>query len=63
MGHERRRPLKVGAFIPIVETEMDGGSPRWADVLAMVRAAEAAGFDSVWLAQPGTAGQDGGYCR
>ena len=49
MGHERRRPLKVGAFIPIVETEMDGGSPRWADVLAMVRAAEAAGFDSVWI--------------
>ncbi len=43
------RPLKVGAFIPIVETEMDGGSARGADVLAMARAAEAAGFDSVWI--------------
>ncbi|MFM9106264.1 MAG: LLM class flavin-dependent oxidoreductase [Chloroflexota bacterium] len=43
------RPLKVGAFIPIVETEMDGGSPRGRDILAMARAAEEAGFDSVWV--------------
>ena len=44
-----RRPLKVGAFIPIVERQMDGGMARWRDVLAMARAAEDAGFDSVWL--------------
>lgn len=43
------RPLKVGAFIPIVETEMDGGSPRGKDVLAMARAVEDAGFDSLWI--------------
>jgi alkanesulfonate monooxygenase SsuD/methylene tetrahydromethanopterin reductase-like flavin-dependent oxidoreductase (luciferase family) len=46
---KRKRPLKVGAFIPIVEREMDGGTARGADVLAMARAAEAAGFDSVWI--------------
>jgi alkanesulfonate monooxygenase SsuD/methylene tetrahydromethanopterin reductase-like flavin-dependent oxidoreductase (luciferase family) len=45
----RRRPLKVGAFIPIVEGEMDGGTARAADVLAMARTAEAVGFDSVWI--------------
>lgn len=45
----RRRPLKVGAFIPLVEGEMDGGTPRGADALAMARAAEAVGFDSIWI--------------
>jgi alkanesulfonate monooxygenase SsuD/methylene tetrahydromethanopterin reductase-like flavin-dependent oxidoreductase (luciferase family) len=45
----RRRPLKVGAFLPPVEGEMDGASPRGADVLAMARMAEAVGFDAVWL--------------
>lgn len=49
MDGARKRPLKVGAFIPVVEGEMDGGSPRGADVLAMARMAEAAGFDSVWI--------------
>ncbi len=49
MTTERKRPLKVGAFIPIVEGEMDGGSARGADVLAMARMAEAVGFDSVWI--------------
>jgi len=43
------RPLKVGAFIPVVKREMDGDSPRGADVLAMARIAEAVGFDSVWV--------------
>ncbi len=43
------RPLKVGAFIPVVEREMDGGTARGADVLAMARMAEAVGFDSVWV--------------
>jgi alkanesulfonate monooxygenase SsuD/methylene tetrahydromethanopterin reductase-like flavin-dependent oxidoreductase (luciferase family) len=49
MTRHPNRPLKVGAFIPIVETEMDGGSARGADVLAMARMAEAVGFDSVWI--------------
>ncbi|HEU5431531.1 MAG TPA: LLM class flavin-dependent oxidoreductase [Thermomicrobiales bacterium] len=49
MATHPNRPLKVGAFIPIVETEMDGDSPRGADVLAMARMAEAVGFDSVWI--------------
>ena len=49
MSRTGRRPLAVGAFIPIVEREMDGDSPRGGDVLAMARAAEAVGFDSVWI--------------
>ena len=49
MDWTRNRPLKVGAFIPIVEREMDGGTARGADVLAMARASEEAGFDSVWI--------------
>ena len=49
MDGARTRPLKVGAFIPVVEGEMDGGSPRGADILAMARMAEAVGFDSVWI--------------
>ena len=49
MGENSTRPLKIGAFIPVVEREMDGGTARGADVLAMARAAEAVGFDSVWV--------------
>jgi alkanesulfonate monooxygenase SsuD/methylene tetrahydromethanopterin reductase-like flavin-dependent oxidoreductase (luciferase family) len=49
MEETGKRPLKVGAFIPVVEREMDGGTARGADVLAMARAAEAVGFDSVWV--------------
>lgn len=43
------RPCKVGFFLPIVEGQMDGVTPRWADVVAMARRAEAVGFDSVWI--------------
>lgn len=39
----------LGLNIPYVEGSMDGASPRWADILAMARAAEAAGFDAVWV--------------
>ena len=49
MGRVGGRPLKVGACIPIIEGEMDGGTARGADILAMARAAEAVGFDSVWI--------------
>lgn len=44
-----QRPLKVGCFIPIVQSEMDGGSATAAQVIEMARQAEAAGFDSVWV--------------
>lgn len=43
------RPLKVGVFLPLVERQMDGGSSRGRDVIAMAQAAEDAGFDSVWI--------------
>ncbi len=49
MNGNGTRPLKVGAFIPVVEREMDGGTASGADVLAMARTAEAVGFDSVWV--------------
>lgn len=49
MNAMRERPLKVGAFISVVEREMDGHSPRGTDVLAMALMAEAVGFDSVWI--------------
>ena len=42
-------PLKVGIFLPFGELMLDGATPRWADLLAMARLAEDAGFDSLWL--------------
>ena len=39
----------LGLNIPFVEGSMDGATPRWADILAMARAAEDAGFDAVWI--------------
>jgi probable F420-dependent oxidoreductase len=38
------RPLRVGIQLPEVEREV-----RWPEVAAMARAAEEAGFDSIWL--------------
>jgi probable F420-dependent oxidoreductase len=38
------RPLRVGVQLPEVERDV-----RWPEHLAMARAAEASGFDSVWL--------------
>ena len=38
------RPLRVGIQLPEVEREV-----RWPEVAAMARAAEDAGFDSIWL--------------
>ena len=35
--------------LPYVERRMDGTTPRWADILAMARAAEDTGFDAVWI--------------
>ncbi len=45
----RTRPIRVGLFLPHGERHMDGGTPRWADILAMARRAEEAGFDSLWV--------------
>lgn len=39
-----RRPLRIGVQLPEVEREV-----RWPEYLAMARAAEDSGFDSIWL--------------
>ena len=44
-----RRHFELGLNLPYVEGAMDGRTPRWADVLAMAQAAEAMGFDAVWI--------------
>jgi len=41
---DRRRPLRVGVQLPEVEREV-----RWPETLAMARAAEAIGLDSLWV--------------
>ena len=38
------RRLKIGIQLPEVEYEV-----QWPELIAMARAAEAAGFDSIWL--------------
>jgi probable F420-dependent oxidoreductase len=43
------RVPKVGLFLPDGEGMAGGGTPGWADLLAMTRLAEAVGFDSVWV--------------
>jgi alkanesulfonate monooxygenase SsuD/methylene tetrahydromethanopterin reductase-like flavin-dependent oxidoreductase (luciferase family) len=49
MSHQKKRPLKVGLFLPIIEDCMAGQTARWSDLLAMAQRAEAVGFDSLWL--------------
>jgi alkanesulfonate monooxygenase SsuD/methylene tetrahydromethanopterin reductase-like flavin-dependent oxidoreductase (luciferase family) len=44
-----KRPLKIGAWVPIIEGLMDGATPRWADVEAMARTSEDIGLDSIWM--------------
>jgi probable F420-dependent oxidoreductase len=41
---EKRRPLRVGVQLPEVEREV-----RWPEYVAMARAAEDVGFDTLWL--------------
>ena len=43
-----RRPLKVSLVLPFEEW-MGGDTARWSDLVAMTPAAEALGFDSLWL--------------
>ena len=45
----RRRPFKVGLFVPHFELPWSGRGPRWADIAALARRAEAVGFDSFWM--------------
>src|SRR4029078_11051733 len=45
-----RRSLKVGLFLPVGETLLDGATPRWADIQAVAQLAEDVGFDSLWVA-------------
>lgn len=41
--------MTLGLNLPYSEGAMDGATPRWADILAMARAAEDVGFDAVWV--------------
>ncbi len=41
--------LTLGLNLPFVEGSMDGATPRWTDIRAMATAAEAIGFDSLWI--------------
>jgi probable F420-dependent oxidoreductase len=43
------RAMTLGLNLPYSERSMDGATPRWADILAMARAAEVVGFDAVWV--------------
>ena len=36
-------------LLPETEGQMNGATARWSDLLAMTQAAEAIGFDSVWV--------------
>lgn len=41
--------MQIGLNLPYTEGQMDGVTPRWPDILAMARAAEAIGLDAVWI--------------
>ena len=43
------RPMGIGVILPIAEDSAFGGTPHFADILAMTRTAEDAGFDAVWI--------------
>lgn len=44
------RRMSLGLMVPIFENSAFGGTPGFADMLHMVRAADEAGFDTVWFA-------------
>jgi len=46
---DSRRPFKIGLFLPHFEQPWNGSTLRWAEIAAMARRAEEAGFDSLWL--------------
>jgi probable F420-dependent oxidoreductase len=41
--------LRLGLNLPYSDGQMAGRTPRWADILAMARAAEDVGFDAIWV--------------
>src|SRR5688500_9827934 len=41
--------MELGLNLPYVEGSMDGRTPRWTDILAMAKTAEAIGFDALWV--------------
>ena len=45
----RRRPFKIGLFVPHFEQPWNGTSLPWTDIAAMAQRAEEIGFDSFWL--------------
>ena len=49
MATAPRRPLKIGLQLPHWELGIGGVTPRWADLLALARQAEAIGFDALWV--------------
>ena len=44
------RPLKIGIMLPESERVMAGDTAGWADFLAMAKATEDCGYDSLWFA-------------
>lgn len=46
----RKRPLSLGLYLPNGDGYMGGGLETWPAILEMAQAAEAVGFDSVWVA-------------
>ena len=54
------RALELGLNLPYVEESMDGRTPRWPDILAMAQAAEAIGFDAIWVSDHVGFGDPGG---
>jgi probable F420-dependent oxidoreductase len=45
----RRRPFKIGLFVPHFELPWNGSTLRWAEMAALARRAEEIGFDSFWV--------------
>ncbi|MCC6790056.1 MAG: LLM class flavin-dependent oxidoreductase [Thermomicrobiales bacterium] len=44
------RPMGIGFMMPISERHTFGGTPRFRDIVEMATVAEAAGYDTVWIA-------------
>jgi probable F420-dependent oxidoreductase len=45
----RRRPFKIGLFVPHFELPWNGSTLRWAEIAAIAQRAEEVGFDSFWV--------------
>jgi len=47
---QEQRLCKIGLVLPQANASYGGATPTWKDILAFAQHAEAAGFDSLWLA-------------